>query len=111
MTASSTLFFRIRAGLSHRLICAAPGMGMIWLVLALAGPVHAAGEWPFVVQGVILTFLGFVSPLILTRGMNKPIPSSRHLALITPKAQRVLFWVGMGVVIIPSTLRVLQRLL
>jgi hypothetical protein len=55
-----------------------------------------------VVGSLILAFLGFCAPMILTEGWDKPFPRASHLALIGRATQRMAAVLGMASLCLPS---------
>lgn len=95
----------IRHGLKHRLICGLPPLVMAVTVLALPlGPLDAHRA-SLSLSALICAVLGFASPMILTEGLDKPMPSARPLSLITPRAQKALFLMAIAVMTLPLMAR------
>jgi len=97
----------VRQGLQHRLLCGG-------LLLAFL-PVHVLS---FHIEGsalhllpilacLLMSALGFLAPLILTEGFNRPMPSSQHLALCSVAVQRVLMLAAALLMMAPSLQRAL----
>jgi len=95
----------IRQGLTHRLICGLPPLVMAMAVLALPlGPLDAhRASLSF--SALICAVLGFASPMILTEGLDKPMPSGRPLSLITSHTQKALLLMAIAVMTLPLMVR------
>lgn len=95
----------IRHGLKHRLICGLPPLVTAMAVLALPlGPLDALRA-SVSLCALICAVLGFASPMILTEGLDKPMPSARPLSLITPRVQKALVLMAIAVMMLPLMVR------
>ena len=104
---ASTLGLRVRKGLRHRLLCG--GLILVCLpifVFNFLADGAAVSGLP-ILACLLLSTLGFLAPLILTEGFNRPMPSSRHLALLSPRVQWTLALAAALLIMAPA----LQRLL
>jgi len=110
MSAPKSLFPRVAEGLRHRLINTAPGL----LALLLSGYAYSRTgnvlDLAPVVASVAGVALGFMAPIILTAGWNKPIPGAGHLALCSKAVQHVLLLVALLGVALPALVRGMDRL-
>jgi hypothetical protein len=50
----------------------------------------------------ISALAGFLAPIILTGGLNKPFPPSQDLALISRRTQIAMIFIAMALFIAPS---------
>ncbi|HLO94822.1 MAG TPA: hypothetical protein VK195_10930 [Burkholderiaceae bacterium] len=109
MTPPLSLQSRVRSGLKHRLLC-----GGFFLALLPAFAYGFVSEPAFVnllpaLACLVGAALGFMAPLILTQGWSRPMPSSRHLPLCTPAAEKLLAAGVAGLLVAPPLLRLFAR--
>lgn len=98
-------------GWGHRLISMFPGFVCVLATSLVYRHSGGIAEVSALVGALLLTGLGFLSPLILTEGFNKPIPSSAHLELGSKGFRTVLLVLGLAFMVAPSILRLATRLL
>lgn len=91
----------IRTGLKHRLICALPPLMVAAAVtMSVSDPLDAQ-RLGLVQSAVIVAMLMFASPLILTEGFSRPMPSSQHLSLISVRVQKALLGLAIAAYCLP----------
>ncbi|KPF42526.1 hypothetical protein IP87_21240 [beta proteobacterium AAP121] len=101
---------RFLHGLKHRLICSVPAAALS-LILGYAG--FTLGSAVDLFPALALSIAGvvaFTSPIILTEGWNKPFPPASHLALISVRTQRVLWYLAGSCFVLPALLRIVSKL-
>lgn len=99
----------LHEGLKHRCISA--------LLPLLVAPIFAVefghSTQPMAlapVAGLLLgSVSGFLRPLVLTKGLNRPFPNAAHLALVTASTQRLMVGLSLALLALPSAVRLASR--
>ena len=101
---------RFLHGLKHRLICSVPPAALT-LVLGYVGLTLGSAIDLFPALALsIASAIAFASPTILTEGWNKPFPPASHLALISVRTQRALWFLAGSCFVIPMLFRLVSKL-
>ena len=98
------------SGMKHRLICSAPGVAMTLMFGCIALTLGHALNFLPIVASLMVAAIGFVAPTILTEGWNKPFPSASHLALISARTKRRLWYLAALCFVIPPLVRLASKL-
>jgi hypothetical protein len=97
-------------GMTHRLICSAPGVAMTLMLGYISLTLGSALDFLPVIASLIVVVTGFAAPVILTEGWNKPFPAASHLALISIRTKWLLWCLAAACFVIPPLVQLARKL-
>jgi hypothetical protein len=110
LRASTTQTPRFLSGIKHRLICSVPAAALTLMLSYIGLTLGSVLDLLPAVASLIVVAIAFASPTILTEGWNKPFPPASHLALISARTKRLLWYLATACFALPALVRVVSKL-